>query len=441
MKIYQFGLLFAALSLTACGGGDPINLSGKPVDGGNPTTPIEPTAELKVAISSSPHASTLVKCVKAQTRADSCSLNELSFIYNENPNPTIDDIMNRLVVSDDWMINRFRDMLTDNNMPNTIMPLFQSVRAIVISSDVRPSYFTPYSGAIYLDPDYLWLTNAEKATIKKEDDYRAAYAKKFQFLATERFVFNNTTISAPGSLSDKTERSLGAALPEFAGLLFHELAHARDIYHDSFMVTLTPSDKKLSEIYHDRDTPQMSDQVFVSTYKLTNSDMQAISLNLYGGEESKDKDQQARILTYTAAEVGSLLEREGANDQYAYYKTEEDFAMLFEESMMKKHFNVDRDVAYLEVPDITDPKCDDYIIGWGQRNRIAASEVRPRALAVVKKALANASGTDLVEVEDFFNRLGSPTTLPLIGYCSAINPNSRSLSNSDYDPMQDIIRY
>ncbi|MCE2593899.1 hypothetical protein K6Y31_03615 [Motilimonas cestriensis] len=440
MKLYQYGLLAVALSLTACGG-ESINLSGKPVDGGTPTNPIAPTAELKVARTSSPHADVLVKCVKAQTRGDSCSLNELSFIYSETPNPTIDDIMNRLVVSDDWMINRFQDMLTNNNMPKTILPLFQSVRAIVISSDVRPSYFTPYSGAIYLDPDYLWLTNAEKATINQDDDYRAAYAKKFQFLTTGRFVYNNKTISSPGSLSDKTERSLASALPEFTGLLFHELAHARDIFHNTFISTLTPSDKKLSEIYHDRAIPQMSNQVFVNNYTLTNSDMQAISLNLFGGEESKDKAQQAKIEAYTAAEVGFLLEQEGANDQYAYYKTEEDFAMLFEESMMKKHFNIDRDVAYLEVPDITDPKCDDYIIGWGQRNRIAASLVRPRALAVVKKALANATGPELLAVEDFFNSLGSPTTLPLIGYCSAINPNSRSLSNSDYDPMRDIIRY
>ena len=436
MKFYRYGLLAATLTLTACGGGNAINLSGKPVDGGTPTNPIAPSKELKLARVNSPYAANLIPCVQALERGNACSLNQLNFIYNDNPNPTIDDIMNRLVVSDDWMAKRFQEMLTHSNMPKTMLPLFQSVRAIVISAEIRPAFFSPYSGAIYLDPNYLWLTNAEKDTINKDDDYRGEFVKKFEFLSLQRFVYNNTQAFPAGSLYDKTQRSLGATIPMLASLLFHELAHARDTYHNSFLDTLTPSDERLSEIFENRKIKVINEQIFVETFKLTNKTMFALSQSLFKGTEPS-----AELKALTASDVGTMLEGEGANDQYAYYTGYEDFAMLFEESMMKKHYGIDRDVTYVEVPATTTPKCDDYVIGWGQRNRIAASEVRPRAEAVVKKALANTSGIDLLEVEQFFSNLGSPATLPLIGYCSAINPNSRSLDNSDYDPLQDALRY
>ncbi|MFO6423371.1 hypothetical protein [Motilimonas sp. KMU-193] len=434
MSVLRCGVLAALLLLNGCGGGS-LDLSGKPDDGGGSNPPEVPADSLVLARSNSPYADKLIPCVLGLQANNACSLNELNFIYQANPNPTVEDIMNRVVVSDQWMAKRFEDMLKQSNMPNTMLPLFQSVRAVVISKDIRPAFFSPYSGAIYIDPDFIWLTNSEKATINKDEDQRAEYARQFQFEATQRFVKDNARAFPPGTLNDQTERSLAATVPVLASLLFHELAHARDAYHHTFLDTLTPSDTRLSDIYNSRTIPVMNEQVFTSTFALTNKNMKSLSQALYGGE-TPTAEQKA----YTAADVGAMLEGEGANDQYAYYTGYEDFAMLFEETMMKYHYNIDRDVVYLEVPE-TYTKCDDYIVGWGQRNRLAASEVRPRAQAVARKALANISGTELLEIDSFFSTLGSPTTLPLIGYCSSINPNSRSISDSQFDPRLDRIRY
>ncbi len=434
MAVLRYGALAALLVLSGCGGSS-VNLSGKPVDNGGGTPVVPSEDNLLLARSDSPYAKNLTTCVLARALNNACSLNELDFIYHANPNPTVEDVMNRVVVSDKWMAQRFEDMLKHNNMPNTILPLFQSVRAVVISKDIRPAFFSPYSGAIYLDPDFLWLTNAEKATINKNEDSRAEYSKQFQFLATQRYVINNAQAFPVGKLTDQTERSLGETVPVLASLLFHELAHARDAYHETFLATLTPSDTRLASIFENRTVKVMNEQIFTESFTLNNEDMKSLSQVLYGG-----KTATAEQKAYSAADVGYMLEQEGANDQYAYYTGYEDFAMLFEEAMMKFHYNIDRDVVYLEEPEQF-TKCDDYIVGWGQRNRISASEVRPRAQAVVKKALANASGNELLEIDSFFSNLGSPTTLPLIGYCASINPNSRSLSDSTYDPRLDIIRY
>lgn len=434
MMVLRCGLLATILLVSGCGGGS-LDLSGKPSDGGGGSTPEVPSDSLILARSDSPYADKLIPCVLGIQANNACSLNELNFIYQATPNPTVEDIMNRVVVSDQWMAKRFEDMLNHPLMPDTMLPLFQSVRAVVISKDIRPAFFSLYSGAIYLDPDFIWLTNAEKATINKDEDARAEFARQFDFLATQRFVKNNARAFPAGTLSDRTERSLAATVPLLASLLFHELAHARDAYHSTFLDTLTPSDTRLSDIFQNRTIKVMNQQLFVDTFALTDKNMKSLSQALYGGQ-TPTAEQKA----YTAAEVGAMLEGEGANDQYAYYTGYEDFAMLFEETMMKYHYNIDRDVVYLEVPDEL-TKCDDYVVGWGQRNRIAASEVRPRAQMVARKALANISGNELLEIDAFFSRLGSPTSLPLIGYCSSINPNSRSLSDSQFDPRLDSIRY
>jgi len=54
---------------------------------------------------------------------------------------TVDDIMQRVVVTHDWMAVRMEEMLY--RMPADLVQLFAPVTVIIIGSEVRPSSFTP----------------------------------------------------------------------------------------------------------------------------------------------------------------------------------------------------------------------------------------------------------------------------------------------------------
>ncbi|RJG50481.1 hypothetical protein [Motilimonas pumila] len=438
IKTISTTLILSVSILSGCGGDD-INLTGKP-EPSSGTGSSENTAEadlsskvaLRVAIENSPFAENLVKCVQADQASNSCSIDELPFIYHTNSNPSIQDVMDRLVVSDDWMKTRFQQLLEHPNTAKELLPLFQSVRAVVIASDIRPAYFNLYTGAIYIDPYYLWTTNAEKNTINKEADYRGEYSKTFDFSTASRFVYDNQYLFN-FSLFNSAERSIDQVVVHAATVLFHELAHARDIFHDSYLANISADDvSRLSQLVEAHRTNFEHKQLFINTFELHDSTMKRLSQALYGGAAVTDDLKALR-----PEEVGYMLESEGANDQYAYYHSAEDLAMLFEESMMKLIYRVDRDVAYTSNPDEY-TTCNDRVVAWGQRNRIAASEVRPRAHMVTKRILANATANELLAVDEFFNNLGSPTALPLVGWCDSINPIS-GLSPRSAWPEPDVI--
>ena len=74
--------------------------------------------------------------------------------------------MERVVVSHDWMGVRFEQLM--RRMPTDLVELFAPVTAIVIGSDVRPSFYSSFRGTINLDPGFLWMSVPEKQTISVE---------------------------------------------------------------------------------------------------------------------------------------------------------------------------------------------------------------------------------------------------------------------------------
>ena len=68
------------------------------------------------------------------------------------------------------MAVRMREVLTQ--MPPELLLIMRGVTAIVISYDIRPSFYWQGTGAIYIDPERLWLTTAEQSTIDQTPDYR-----------------------------------------------------------------------------------------------------------------------------------------------------------------------------------------------------------------------------------------------------------------------------
>jgi hypothetical protein len=89
----------------------------------------------------------------------------------------------------------------------------------------------------------------------------------------------------------------------------------------------------------------------------------------------------------TAEQVGLDFEVDNANDSYNYSSQYEDVAMLFEEVMMKYHYNVDRQVAFTDAPPTSGATCADYVVRWGVKNRIGGTVVKLRAQVIIEELL------------------------------------------------------
>lgn len=313
------------------------------------------------------------------------------------------------MVSHDWMGQRFEQLL--QRMPEDIHYLLGGVTAIVIDDDIRPSYYTDATGAIYLDPDRLWLTQGEKAVVNSAPDYRAAYAGAMNFRALWRYILpgvgNSTTEEENG------ERTLADIEPYLAALLFHELAHANDILPRSTYAGLDSNQSFFSAV---RTIGAEGGDDFLSntlstTFPLESAMMKRIAEILYLGQEATAPEREL-----SALQVGQAFESDSANDEYAYTSEFEDLAMLFEEAMMIIHYSAERDVVYANLPAVEgeNPKCDEFTVGWGVRNRLAEPAVTERARWAVNKLLPH------VDYSMAFDTLPAPRTIPAgLGWCAS----------------------
>lgn len=379
--------------------------------------------DIRVVNSNSPYAAAMTDCVRIIRPGDSCTLRKLPLIGQEFENPTIEDIMSRVVVSHDWMAERFRALL--NELPSDIPTLLKATTAIVIDADVRPSHYRTRTGALYLDPVILWLSNEEKATINQKNDFRSDYGDDLLFRDAWRYVKDNGKAYKKFPLDGDETRELKDIVYLVAAVLYHESSHANDSFpaskrlglnldqsaYQAFLGNTESIARALGEQY-----PLKSDFLF---------DMaQIMMVGLLPGDIQKET---------SAEDMGVEFENDGANDIYNYVSPatslsvavlREDVAMLFEETMMKYHFNIDRDVAFLRENSFAE-KCDDFILKWGVRNRIADSQVAPRAKLVA--SLVNPG----VNLTGFFQALSTPKVLPdNVGWCITMDLSGAAMANS-----------
>lgn len=134
------------------------------------------------------YANVLVGCVYNNLINESCTFGNLPIIAQSATNPTIDDIMDRVVVSHDWMAERFRQYLETSPVSADMIRLLKAVTAIVIAVNVRPSFYWAATGAIYLDPDKFWITPQERDTLNDAPDFRSSFGGELQFIMPWRYV-------------------------------------------------------------------------------------------------------------------------------------------------------------------------------------------------------------------------------------------------------------
>lgn len=399
------------LTLAGCGSDDHgdslLSLAERPA--GEPDF-----SDLAVHQASSRYNSVLVPCATADAVEESCTLQALPLLGQETGGavPTIDQIMDRVVVSHPWMGERFRQVL--GALKPDIRTLLKGVTAIVIDDDIRPSYYYPVTAAIYLDPDTLWLTPEEWATVSRQEDYRSDFVRQLSFVPLWRYTLNNDYASS--GLVGAEGRTMNDILYDIASLLYHELAHANDFVPPERIGTLDPA-KSVLENVAALDGSFVSDQLKTGL-PLSSSLWPGLSSIIYNGAQAT-----AAQRSLTAADVGIDFAADRANDDYAYAHQAEDVSMLFEETMMKFHYGLERDIAFASWPSTLEYVCNDFVVGWGNRNRIAEATVKPRAEFVAEKLLP---GTDF---GGFLSLLPPPTPLRSgTGWCANLDPSAVSAS-------------
>lgn len=369
--------LFCVCSLVACGSSKPraSDTSGGETDGGvDNSGNIIDTEFVYAYRANSPYEDVLADCVLVGTTTESCKLSVLPFIGDGSTVPTIDQIMDRVLVTHDWMGERFEQFL--NTAPQDMLMMFSSTTAVVMGSKVRPSFFAPLNGAISIDPVHLWASVEEKQTISVSDDFRSSFGQDLQFDFRSRLVDGSGNRAIPFySLSDDSERTFADLENSLARVLFHELTHATDFMPISYLATLDPQESAYSVI-QDLKSDRRS-VVLYGSAPLTSSELQDFA-GIRFANDVANNDQKAA----TAADVGALMEADGAIQFYSYFSIYEDIAQLVEGVMMEYHYDSLINIAATpKPPDPENISCADLPVAWGQRNRRADVLVSDRSYA------------------------------------------------------------
>lgn len=337
---------------------------------------------------SGPFAASLVSCTyEANLQyfgagANLCPLSRLPFLHQTTGGavPTVSQIMDRVVVSHDWMGEVFEQFLA-TQANDDIKRLFNGVTAIVIGAHVRPSFYYALTGAIYLDADNFWLTAEQRDVIDEAPDFRSDFDRDLNYSSVWRYTENNLSIFVNFPATSRIARTQSYLLAEAGWLLFHELAHASDF--------LPPSERsRLSDnlglsawgfIEPLFSSGRLPSAVLSATYPLQPVEMFGLAQVKFFGATPTDLQK-----SYTPNQVAGFFAPYGATDEYNYATIREDLAMLFEEFMMYRLTGGAwrRDVAITDkILDTTTSAT--LTVRWGQRGRIGEGVVRPRAQLVV----------------------------------------------------------
>jgi hypothetical protein len=335
----------------------------------------------------SPHASALEACVFTPdltygNNTNLCLLQRLPLLGTETRGaiPTIDQIMDRVVVSNDWMGEVFREFLLTHDSSGDLRRQFNATTAIVIGGRVRPAFYWSTTGAIYLDAGYFWSTPEQRDTVTEVPDYRSAFGQDLKFITPYRYVVGNNYASASYPVTARQTRPVAELIYEAGRLLYHELAHANDFLNPSLHGSLNGSLRVEQSV----PAAVTSNRLFGSL-PYQSQEMLGLARVLFHGVSAN-----ATQLAYTPADVAGFFSRDRVNDDYAYSVppnvnppvSYEDTAMMVEEFWMAHRHGVRRDWAVTNSLS-GNQTARDAIVSWGQRGRIAAPEVRARLKLVM----------------------------------------------------------
>ncbi|GAA4880381.1 hypothetical protein [Ferrimonas pelagia] len=331
-----------------------------------------PIAKVQAYRANSPWAEAMERCVYSTQIAhpNPCTVDELPLLGQTSPDPGIEDVMDRVLVSHPWMGEQFETFLREQDSSGDFLKLLSSVTAVVLSYDIRPSFYWVVTGAIYLDPENLWTTDWQRNTINEDPDYRSGFGNALQFLIPWRYVDGNDYASLYYPPHSHWDRPWTQITPDLASLMYHELAHANDYFPRSLHGSIS-ADTLLDEWSQRNQSKSLPSDQLAASYPLASEAMFDLAGVSFHGN-SVTPAQQA----LSPQDVAQLFFDDRASDYYGYSSTREDLAMLFEEAMMQHRYGIRRDVAVSS--NRSDDPDQNVIVAQGQRGRIGEAALSPR---------------------------------------------------------------
>lgn len=362
-----------------------------------PVVPLEQQQPLDFAVSepyntNSNHKDVLKKCIEAVDGAE-CTFNELPLIGQSVISPQISDIMDRVVVSHDWMGVRFEQLLSQ--LSSEALVLFKPVAVIYIGSENDGVSYNARNARLKIDPELLWLTADEKTALASSDGESGGSSNDTRDDLNFRFRFSYIKNGvALGSKESDSERVFSDIFDSFAVDIYSNLAFAADYFPASVY-----SDDRLLV------TPQMifdenSNQPIITTPLYDNESLSAPTSHLYSIARIYYDDETANDLykTFTAADAGVSFDDEGKPKLWSYSNERRDMRSLFSLGMMKYKHDVSLNVLFFNGMESNS----ETTIGYGLRNRIASPKVAARVKFVMERIIGSSASLD----EFFQNSLG-----------------------------------
>ena len=324
----------------------------------------------------SPYANQLARCVYSNTLTSSCTLEQLPLLAQQTLAqqtivPSVDDVMDRVLVSHQWMGDNFKAFLEQLDPHDDFKQLLRATTAVVIAYDVRPSFYWAATGAIYLDPENFWLTPRERDTINEAPDFRSGLGDDLQFAIPWRYVKDNDYAFDFYAKDERVERPLSSLTYPLGYLLYHELAHANDFFPQQNWSSLNSQDRVLDAAL---DNAARS-ELLTAFSPLESQVMKDLAQVRYSTGSATDIQK-----AYLPQDIQTLFEPDKAVHFYGFSTEREDFAMLFEELMMQHRYGVQRDVAITNNPNNVNDSRNDYIVEWGQRGRLSQPQIVDRVV-------------------------------------------------------------
>jgi hypothetical protein len=337
-----------------------------------------------------PFASALVPCTYDASLqytgagANTCPLSTLPFLHQTTGGavPSVAQIMDRVVVSHDWMGQVFEQFLA-TQANDDLKRLFNGVTAIVIGAHVRPSFYYAVTGAIYLDADNFWLTAEQRDVIDETPDFRSDFDRDLNYSSAWRYTSTSNgstqSIFVNFPATSRIARDLGYLLAESGWLLYHELGHASDFLPPAARASLDNNLSAWGNI-----APRFQARTLPSDDLSRSLPLQSAQMFGLAQVKFQGATATAEQRAYTPDQVAAFFSADRANDEYNYSTTREDITMLFEEFMMFRNHGWRRDVAITDK--ITSGTTGSTLtVRWGQRGRIGEASLKPRAQLVIER--------------------------------------------------------
>ncbi|MFT7776632.1 hypothetical protein [Roseateles sp.] len=348
-------------------------------DAGNPSSRVYPY------VADSLHAAALRDCIytPALSNATLCTLGRLSLLGTQTRGelPTVEQVMARVLVSNDWMGQRFEAFLREQDVNGDFRRLLNATTAIVIGGRVRPAFYWSATGAIYLDADYLWQTAAERDSVSEVPDPRSDYGSDLAYRMLWRYVQGNQSAGGRSEVLARAPRDGASLIPTLGRLLYHELTHANDFVPPRLHLLLNAGLRVYEAMPPDTASDRLRAQLPFRSQQMVDLGR----VQFFGAAST------AAQRGYQPADVAGFFAADRVTDGYSYSwpvgqsVPREDAAMLAEEALMQLRHGVLRDVAV--TPQLLSGASADLAVAWGQRGRVGDAAIKPRVALVLAQTM------------------------------------------------------